>query len=147
MERIHQLDGERGELLLDLDEIARAGARKMLAQALQAEVEVYLQAAKGERDGHGHALVVRNGYATEREVLLGAGSVEVRAPRVNDRRVDDDGQRRRFKSVFLPPYSCVALRRSQRSCRSFICTGSQAEISCLPSRSSSAAKQGFRRLA
>jgi transposase-like protein len=110
MERIHQLEGAREELLLDLDEIARAGARKMLAQALEAEVQDYLQAAKGERDGHGHALVVRNGYATEREVLCGAGSVEVRAPRVNDRRVDDDGQRRRFKSVILPPY----MRRSPK---------------------------------
>jgi len=110
MERIHQLEGDREELLLDLDEIARAGARKMLAQALEAEVHDYLQAAKGERDGHGHALVVRNGYAAEREVLLGAGSVEVRAPRVNDRRVDDDGQRRRFKSVILPPY----MRRSSK---------------------------------
>jgi putative transposase len=110
LERIHQLKGDREELLLDLDEIARAGARKMLAQALEAEVQDYLQAAKGERDGHGHALVVRNGYATEREVLLGAGSVEVRAPRVNDRRVDDDGNRRRFKSVILPPY----MRRSPK---------------------------------
>jgi putative transposase len=110
MDRIHQLEGYREGLLLDLDEIARAGARKMLAQALEAEVQDYLQAAKGERDGHGHALVVRNGYATEREVLLGAGSVEVRAPRVNDRRVDDDGQRRRFKSVILPPY----MRRSPK---------------------------------
>jgi transposase-like protein len=110
MDRIHQLEGYREGLLLDLDEIARAGARKMLAQALEAEVQDYLQAAKGERDGHGHALVVRNGYATEREVLCGAGSVEVRAPRVNDRRVDDDGQRRRFKSVILPPY----MRRSRK---------------------------------
>jgi putative transposase len=110
MDRIHQLEGDREELLLDLDEIARAGARKMLAQALEAEVQDYLQAAKGERDGHGHALVVRNGYATEREVLCGAGAVEVRAPRVNDRRVDDDGQRRRFKSVILPPY----MRRSPK---------------------------------
>lgn len=110
MERIHQREGDREELLLDLDEIARAGARKMLAQALEAEVQDYLQAAKGERDGHGHALVVRNGYATEREVLCGAGAVEVRAPRVNDRRVDGDGQRRRFKSVILPPY----MRRSPK---------------------------------
>ena len=110
MERIHQREGDREELLLDLDEIARTGARKMLAQALEAEVQDYLQAAKGERDGHGHALVVRNGYATEREVLCGAGAVEVRAPRVNDRRVDDDGQRRRFKSVILPPY----MRRSPK---------------------------------
>ena len=60
MERIHQREGDREELLLDLDEIARTGARKMLAQALEAEVQDYLQAAKGERDGHGHALVVRN---------------------------------------------------------------------------------------
>src|SRR5688500_3201779 len=104
MQRIHQLEGDREKLLLDLDEIARAGARKMLAQALEAEVEDYLQAAKGERDGHGDSLVVRNGYAREREVLCGAGSVEVRAPRVNDKRVQDDGHRRRFKSVILPPY-------------------------------------------
>jgi len=69
MDRIHQLEGDREGLLLDLDEIARAGARKMLAQALEAEVQDYLQAAKGERDGHGHDLVLRNGYATEREVL------------------------------------------------------------------------------
>jgi putative transposase len=110
MERIHQLEGDREGLLLDLEEIARAGARKMLAQALEAEVEDYLQAAKGERDGHGHSLVVRNGYAREREVLLGAGAVEVRAPRVNDKRVQDDGQRRRFKSVILPPY----MRRSPK---------------------------------
>jgi putative transposase len=110
MERIHQLEGDREELLLDLDEIARAGARKMLAEALEAEVEDYLQAAKGERDDHGHSLVVRNGYAREREVLCGAGAVEVRAPRVNDKRVQEDGQRRRFKSVILPPY----MRRSPK---------------------------------
>jgi putative transposase len=85
--------------MLDLDEIARQGARKMLAEALEAEVQDYLEAARGERDEHGHALVVRNGYAKEREVLLGAGAVEVKAPRVNDRRVDEDGVRRRFKSV------------------------------------------------
>src|SRR5215210_920839 len=110
MERIHQVEGDREALLLDLDEIARVGARKMLAQALEAEVEDYLQAAKGERDGHGHALVVRNGYAREREVLCGAGSVEVRAPRVNDKRVQENGKRRRFKSVILPPY----MRRSPK---------------------------------
>jgi transposase-like protein len=110
MERIHQVEGDREELLLDLDEIARAGARKMLAEALEAEVQDYLQAAKGERDGHGHALVVRNGYAREREVLCGAGSVEVRAPRVNDKRVEENGERRRFKSVIVPPY----MRRSPK---------------------------------
>ncbi len=110
MFRIHQDETKREELMLDLDEIARAGARKMLAQALEAEVEAYLDAAPGERDENGHALVVRNGRAREREVLLGAGAVEVRAPRVNDKRVDEDGERRRFKSVILPPY----MRRSPK---------------------------------
>jgi transposase-like protein len=110
MDRIHQLKGDREELLLDLDEIARAGARRMLTEALEAEVADYIEAAREQRDEQGRALVVRNGYAREREVLLGAGAVEVKAPRVNDRRVDEEGNRRRFKSVILPPY----MRRSPK---------------------------------
>ena len=110
MFRVHQDQTAREELMLDLDEIARQGARRMLAQALEAEVEAYLEAVKDQRDENGHALVVRNGHAREREVLLGAGAVEVRAPRVNDKRVDENGQRRRFKSVILPPY----MRRSPK---------------------------------
>ncbi|MBA2442269.1 MAG: IS256 family transposase [Rubrobacter sp.] len=110
MYRLHQ-DGEgREQELLGLDEIARQGARRMLAEALEAEVQDYLDAARGERDEHGHALVVRNGHANEREVLCGAAAVEVKAPRVNDRRVDEDGNRHRFKSVILPPY----MRRSPK---------------------------------
>ncbi len=110
MQRIHQVGGEHEGLLLDLDEIARAGARRMLAEALEAEVADYIEAAREQRDEQGHALVVRNGYAREREVLLGAGSVALKAPRVNDRRVDEEGNRRRFKSVILPPY----MRRSPK---------------------------------
>ena len=110
MRSIHQVEGDREQIMLDLDEIARQGARRMLAEALEAEVEAYVEAARGERDEQGHALVVRNGHAREREVLCGAGAVEVRAPRVNDRRVDKSGQRRRFKSVILPPY----MRRSPK---------------------------------
>jgi putative transposase len=112
MHSIHQ-DGEttHEQLTLDLDEIARQGAQRMLAQALQADVDAYLKAAEGERDEHGHALSVRNGYHNARQVLCGAGSVEVRAPRVNDRRVDETtGERKRFKSVILPPY----MRRSPK---------------------------------
>lgn len=110
MRRLHQNEESREELTLDLDELARQGARRMLAEALEAEVQDYLEAARGQRDEHGRALVVRNGHANEREVLLGAGSVEVRAPRVNDKRVDEDGNRHRFKSVILPPY----MRRSPK---------------------------------
>jgi transposase-like protein len=110
MQRIHQVGGKHEGLTLDLDEIARAGARRMLAEALEAEVRDYIEAAREQHDEQGRALVVRNGYATEREVLLGAGAVEVKAPRVNDRRVDEEGNRRRFKSVILPPY----MRRSPK---------------------------------
>lgn len=110
MRRIHQDDEAREESMLDLDEIARAGARRMLACALEAEVEAYVEAARGERDEQGHALVVRNGYANEREILLGAGAVMVKAPRVNDKRIDADGNRRKFSSVIVPPY----MRRSPK---------------------------------
>lgn len=110
MHRLHRDAEDREQRLLDLDEIARAGARRMLAEALEAEVRDYLDAARGERDEQGHALVVRNGHADERKVLCGAGSVEIRAPRVNDKRVDEDGNRQRFKSVILPPY----MRRSPK---------------------------------
>jgi putative transposase len=111
MQRLHQQEENREELTLD--EIARQGARRMLAEALEAEVDDYIEAARGQRDENGHALVVRNGYAkglNEREVLCGAGSVEVKAPRVNDKRVSENGERRRFKSVILPPY----MRRSPK---------------------------------
>jgi putative transposase len=104
MHRVHQDEAGREPRLLDLAEVARAGARRMLAEALEAEVQDYLDAARGERDEQGHALMVRNGHANEREILLGAGSVTLKAPRVNDRRLDEDGNRRRFKSVIVPPY-------------------------------------------
>ena len=88
-----------------IDELVREGARRMLAEALQAEVEDYIARHVGERDEHGHRLVVRNGHHRPREVLTSAGAVEVVAPRVDDRRVDPDtGQRRRFTSAILPPW-------------------------------------------
>jgi transposase-like protein len=110
MRTLHYDEEHRQEHLLDLDEIARQGARRMLAQALEAEVDAYIEAARDQRDENGHAQVVRNGRAREREVLLGAGAVEVKAPRINDKRVDENGQRRRFKSMILPPY----VRRSPK---------------------------------
>lgn len=112
MRSVHQDESTcEQELLLNLDEIARQGARKMLAQALEAEVDAYLRAAEGERDEQGRALVVKNGYARSREIVCGAGTIEVRAPRINDKRVEEaSGERKRFKSVILPPY----MRRSPK---------------------------------
>lgn len=112
MDRIHHHQTTREQqLVLDLDEIARQGAKEMLASALQAEVRAYLKAAEAERDEEGRALVVRNGYAKSREVVCGAGSIKVQAPRVNDKRVDEaTGERKRFRSSILPPY----MRRSPK---------------------------------
>jgi hypothetical protein len=106
MHGVHQDEKAREELMLDLDEIASRGARKMLAEALEAEVDTYIEAATDQRDERGHALVVRNDYAREREILCGAGAVEVKAPRVNDRRVDNAENTKRFKSVIVSPYMC-----------------------------------------
>jgi transposase-like protein len=93
------------ELRLDLDELVREGARRMLAAALEAEVDAYLAAHAAERDEGGRRLVVRNGHARQRQILTAAGVVEVRAPRVNDRRVEPtSGERARFRSVVLPPW-------------------------------------------
>jgi transposase-like protein len=89
-----------------IDELVREGARRMLAEALQAEVDDYLARHAHERDGQGRRLVVRNGSHQPREVLTAAGAVEVVAPRVNDRRTDPDtGERVRFCSAILPPWA------------------------------------------
>jgi putative transposase len=93
-----------------LDELAREGARRMLVKALEAEVEEYIERHGEARDERGRALVVRNGLARSRKVTTGAGTMEVRAPRVNDRRVNEAGERERFSSQILPPY----MRRSPK---------------------------------
>lgn len=99
-----------GEVPKTLDDIVREGARRMLMAALEEEVEAYIERHRGERDEHGRALVVRNGKARARKVTCGAGTLEIEAPRVNDKRVDDSGERQRFTSAILPPY----MRRSPK---------------------------------
>ena len=93
----------RAELTLDLDELFREGARRMLAAALEAEVEAYIAAHAELTDEHGHRLVRRNGHAEPRMLATGAGRVEVVRPRVDDRRTDPaTGERVQFSSVILP---------------------------------------------
>ena len=101
---------EAGEEVLLLDGIARQGAQRMLMTALKWEADGYVERHRGDRDEHGHALVVRNGRASTRKVTLGSGTVELPAPRVNDRRCDEQGRRQRFTSHILPPY----MRRSPK---------------------------------
>jgi len=102
-------NGKDEGLAISLDDLAREGARRMIATALTVEVEDYVGRYASERDERGHALVVRNGAARPRGVTVGAGTIEVHAPRVNDKRVVD-GERQRFTSRILPPY----VRRSPK---------------------------------
>jgi hypothetical protein len=89
-----------------IDEIVREGARRMLAAALEAEVNTYLAQLADERDEQGRRLVVRNGHHTERTVATAAGPVAVKAPRVNDKRIDPEtGARHRFSSAILPAWA------------------------------------------
>ena len=103
-------DGKCEEPGRMLDEIAREGARRMLAVAMEAEAASYVEDHRHERDEGDRALVVRNGKARPRKITLGAGTVEIHAPRVNDRRVDALGRKQRFTSRILPPY----MRRSPK---------------------------------
>ena len=96
--------------LFKLDEIALAGARRMLMAALKTEAADYVERHRDERDVEGRALVVHNGRSKGRKLTLGAGTVELKSPRVNDRRHDEHGQRQRFSSRILPPY----MRRSPK---------------------------------
>jgi len=89
------LPDERGTL----DELAREGARRMIQAALEVEVEQYVRGLREARDEKGYALVVRNGRGKPRQVTVGSGTLEIRCPRVNDKR-----EGHRFRSSLLPPY-------------------------------------------
>jgi len=86
-----------------LDEVVRRGAQELLQQALNVEVELFLERYQYLMDDHGHRQVVRNGHRPLRRIVTGAGQVEVATPRVDDR-VLDRHEEPRFTSQLLPPY-------------------------------------------
>jgi transposase-like protein len=92
-----------------LTEILREGAQRLLAEAIEAEVDDYIREHADLRDARGLRQVVRNGHMPERQIQTPVGKILVKKPRVNDRRVDEDGERLRFSSKILPPY----LRRTK----------------------------------
>lgn len=99
---------ENEELRTTLDELLQRGALKMLHEALEAEVDEYIRRHRDARDSRGRAQVVRNGKAPTRQLVTGSGTLDVRAPRIDDRRVEADGQRHRFTSQILPSYMRTA---------------------------------------
>jgi len=87
-----------------LTELLREGARRMLMEAVEAEVQEFLSRHATLKDGKNRQRVVRNGYLPERAIQTGLGNVPVKAPRVRDRAGEI-----RFSSQILPPY----LRRTK----------------------------------
>ena len=92
-----------------LTEVLRLGARRLLAQAVEMEVTVFVEGHADLRDQAGRQRVVRHGYLPEREIQTGIGPVAVRCRRVRDRGTGQVGTRIRFASSILPPY----LRRAK----------------------------------
>src|SRR5215210_7114678 len=90
-----------------LTDLLRDGARRLLAEAVEAEVAAWIDAHAHLKDQAGRRQVVRNGYLPEREIQTGPGDVEVKQPRVHDRR--PLAEREHFTSAILPPY----LRRTR----------------------------------
>ena len=91
-----------------LDDIAREGAREMLEKALEIEVDLFLEGYQYILDDNGNRQVVRNGHNRSRKIITGAGQLEVRTPRIDDR-ILDNHKEKRFKSSIIPPY----LRRTK----------------------------------
>jgi len=85
-----------------LMEILRNGAKRLLGEALEAEIAEFLKKFEHIRDSDGNRMVTRNGYSPERTIQTGLGDIEVKAPRAADRR--KDGTKIRFSSSILPPY-------------------------------------------
>ena len=87
-----------------LTEVLRAGARALLAHAVEAEVAGFLGGHADKLTDDGNRRLVRHGHLPEREIMTGIGAVAVRCPRVRDRAADG-GERIRFSSAILPPYA------------------------------------------
>src|SRR5512134_269293 len=124
---VRRIDGGRGEqAAVTLDELAREGARRMIAAALETEVDQYVGSSVDELGEDGRRLVVRNGHARERRVTVGSGTVPIRAPRVNEKRVDEA----RASVSGSARESCRgrqgARRRSTTCCRSCACAACRA---------------------
>jgi len=89
------------EIIDALTELLRNGAQRVIAEAVEAEMETFL-ATMSEKLNDGKQRIVKNGYLPEREILTGVGQVKVRVPRVRDR--GENGDKISFKSALIPPY-------------------------------------------
>lgn len=82
-----------------LEETLREGARRLLQEVIETEVQEFLLAYRELRDVNGRKTVIRNGYLPERSVQTGIGPIRIKQPRVRDKRKEVS-----FTSAILPPY-------------------------------------------
>jgi len=87
-----------------ITEILRNGARKLLSEALEAEIESFLCQYKDLKDAKGHQRIAGNGHLPEREIQTGIGPVTVKVPRARDREPDKKSGPIHFRSSIIPPY-------------------------------------------
>ncbi len=88
-----------------LTAVLRDGARRLLAQAVEAEADAFLATMKGAHLPDGRDRLVRHGHGPERQVQTGIGPVEVQRVRLRDRGADEAGERIRFTSAILPRWA------------------------------------------
>ena len=86
-----------------MEELARKGAREMLSQAMALEVAEFIEKHKEKIDEEGRRLVVRNGHMEEREIVTGIGPLRIKQPRIDDRKLTENGEER-FSSQILPKH-------------------------------------------
>jgi transposase-like protein len=106
MPKDNVIDFKKPEPFVDdpITDVLRTGARKLLTEALEAEIEGFLSQYRELRDNQEHQRVVRNGYLPERKIQTGIGPVAVKVPRARDRQPDHESGPIRFNSSLLPPY-------------------------------------------
>lgn len=91
---------DREQIVDPFTDLLKTGARKLLEQAIEVELEEMLSRYTEQRTETGHAAVVRNGYLPERAIQTGIGPVTVKVPKVCSR----TGEPITFRSALVPPY-------------------------------------------
>jgi len=95
---------EKNQFNSALEEVLRAGARKMLQVAIESEIAEFINSHSNLVDEEGKRLVARNGYLPERSLVTGLSPIHVRQPGVDDRKLAAANNGKKFTSEILPPY-------------------------------------------
>ena len=94
------IDLDNPEEIDPLTELLRTGAKKLIAEAIQAELDEQMTQYEDQKTADGRRRVVRSGHHPEREIVTGVGKVSVEVPKIRSR----DGEPESFQSMVVPPY-------------------------------------------